>query len=281
VESDFNRRLLFSGAINSGMSGGPAVNANGEVYGINVAKNRSGELVSYVVSAEFARALLARFTALPPSARQTPDFLPVMTEQLKQHQDRLQQALFAKPLFTRMLGRYQVPAEVPPLLKCWANTTKNDNKLRYVEDQVQCRVDAGIFIDERLYTGTVQMQHLLVSSDELNRLQFQSLINQRYRPAQLGMIRQHLTADRCVEEFIEHNGLQWRATVCAQAMKKFPGLYDFGVSAISLDANNLTDKGMRQALFTAMHLDGVTWDSGMQSVKRYLDALGAAKGVAK
>jgi serine protease Do len=273
VDGDFNQRLLFSGAINSGMSGGPALNGRGEVYGINVAKNRNGELVSYVVPVQFARALLDKHGAL---GKGQDDFLPAMTEQLKVHQQRLSTALFAKPLTTRVLGRYRVPSEAPPLLRCWANTSRADSKLQHAEDQVSCRVDASVYIDERLQTGTVQIAHRLVSSKELGRVQFQALVAQRHSPAQLGMIRQHLTPDRCKDEFVQNNGLVVRATFCTQALKKFPGLYDFGLSLTTLDAAQPDAQGMRQSLQSSIHMDGMSWETGMTMARRYLESVSSA-----
>jgi serine protease Do len=55
----FSDQIMFTGPVNSGMSGGPNVNVNGEVAGVNVAHRRDGELVSFLVPARYAQALLA------------------------------------------------------------------------------------------------------------------------------------------------------------------------------------------------------------------------------
>src|SRR5690349_14669421 len=60
VEKSYNARVHFTGAINPGMSGGPAVTAAGKVAGINVAKRLDGELVSFLVPASKASALFER-----------------------------------------------------------------------------------------------------------------------------------------------------------------------------------------------------------------------------
>ncbi len=60
VERSYNERVHFTGAINPGMSGGPAVTEGGKVAGINVAKRLDGELVSFLVPASKAAALLDR-----------------------------------------------------------------------------------------------------------------------------------------------------------------------------------------------------------------------------
>jgi len=70
VERSYNERVQFTGAINPGMSGGPAVTDSGKVVGINVAKRLDGELVSFLVPGNKAVALLelAQECAIDPSA---------------------------------------------------------------------------------------------------------------------------------------------------------------------------------------------------------------------
>ena len=48
------------------MSGGPALDEEGHVVGINVARRVDGEQVSFLVPAEFATALLARGSDAAP-----------------------------------------------------------------------------------------------------------------------------------------------------------------------------------------------------------------------
>jgi serine protease Do len=60
VEHSYSERIHFTGALNPGMSGGPAVTPQGQVAGINVATRRGGQLVSFLVPARFAAALLKR-----------------------------------------------------------------------------------------------------------------------------------------------------------------------------------------------------------------------------
>jgi S1-C subfamily serine protease len=66
VERSYNERVHFTGAINPGMSGGPAVTGAGKVAGINVAKRLDGELVSFLVPASKASALFERAKTEPP-----------------------------------------------------------------------------------------------------------------------------------------------------------------------------------------------------------------------
>ena len=65
VEDAFDPRIHYSGAINAGMSGGPALNAAGRVIGINVSGYRFEQLVSFLVPAVHARALIERARSAP------------------------------------------------------------------------------------------------------------------------------------------------------------------------------------------------------------------------
>ena len=60
VERSFYPQIFFGGALSAGMSGGPALDDEGHVVGVNVARRVDGEQVSFLVPAEFATALLAR-----------------------------------------------------------------------------------------------------------------------------------------------------------------------------------------------------------------------------
>src|ERR1700761_8937545 len=66
VEHSYIDRIHFTGALNPGMSGGPAVTADGTIVGVNVATRRDGQLVSFMVPARFAEALLQRVRDLAP-----------------------------------------------------------------------------------------------------------------------------------------------------------------------------------------------------------------------
>src|SRR5580765_3549452 len=60
VKRSFYPQIFFGGALSGGMSGGPALDQEGQVIGINVARRVDGEQVSFLVPANFATALLAR-----------------------------------------------------------------------------------------------------------------------------------------------------------------------------------------------------------------------------
>ena len=60
VKRSFYPQIFFGGALSAGMSGGPALDQDGRVIGVNVARRVDGEQVSFLVPAASPRALLAR-----------------------------------------------------------------------------------------------------------------------------------------------------------------------------------------------------------------------------
>jgi S1-C subfamily serine protease len=54
VKRSFYPQIFFGGALSAGMSGGPALDQEGHVVGVNVARRVDGEQVSFLVPATFA-----------------------------------------------------------------------------------------------------------------------------------------------------------------------------------------------------------------------------------
>ncbi|MCI0345855.1 MAG: serine protease, partial [Chloroflexi bacterium] len=94
VEHALYPQIHFTGAINAGMSGGPAVAQDGRAFGVNVARLVGSQLVSFLVPGEFAAKLLDVAAAGAPPPR----FQDEVREQLLAHQATLMKRLLAAPL---------------------------------------------------------------------------------------------------------------------------------------------------------------------------------------
>ena len=90
VRRSFYPQIFFGGALSAGMSGGPALDEEGHVVGINVARRVDGEQVSFLVPASFAEALLARGKDAKPL--DGPAYA-IVDAQLLQHQADADRAL--------------------------------------------------------------------------------------------------------------------------------------------------------------------------------------------
>ncbi len=167
VETEFVRRIHYTGAINPGMSGGPAVTSDGKVFGVNVARRRDGQLVSYLVPSDRAVELLARARA---QDRTPTDFRKEVAAQLLAQQERLFRPLLVSPMPTTTMGRYTVPDARAPFVRCWGFPYDLPARL-YDRDTRMCAANSDLFVDEGLRTGQLQFTHERYETRELGALQ--------------------------------------------------------------------------------------------------------------
>lgn len=268
VEKSYNQRVHFTGAINPGMSGGPAVTQAGKVVGINVAKRLDGELVSFLVPAGKAAALLARVGKEPPldldHAREEID------RQLLVWQADFYHAIGEQGFRGSMLGPYTAPESAAPWFNCWARTNADQTpRPRAQLDSTSCSSQSSLFIAEDMDTGRAELSHAYVRSADLNPFQFASFVSQYYGSA--GMIRswskKRLTQPLCHEDFVEHGdggtGPVLRMVWCARAYRDFAGLYDVAVTIVTQDRE-------REALVSRLAMQGVSYDNALTLAQRFL-----------
>ena len=264
VEYTLNEQFHFTGAINAGMSGGPAVTTDGRVFGVNVANLRDGQLVSFLVPVKFARDLLAlapRETPEPQSLRGT------VERQLLARQENLVARIGAAPLPASTFGRYTVPDSLGPYMRCWGDSDL-DRTLPYEIATKQCDAQGTIFVSGSFDTGDLRYRHELVKSRKLGTIRFSSLYERSFNKPfpERGGTREDVTRFRCHEQFVTATGGTLRVATCFRAYKRLKGLYDRRLKAATLDR---TDEGL-QTWFT---VDGVSYDNGLKLAQRYLEAI--------
>jgi S1-C subfamily serine protease len=275
VEKSYNPRIHFTGAINPGMSGGPAVTAAGNVAGINVAKRLDGELVSFLVPAGKAAALLARAqTDAPLDLSHARD---EMDRQLLAWQADFYHALGEQGFRSAALGPYQAPESAAPWFNCWARTNADQTpKPRAQLDSTSCSSQSSLFIAEDIETGRAELSHAYVRSVDLNPFQFAAFVSQYYGAA--GMIRswsrKRLTQPECHEDFVEHGegpaGPVLRTVWCARAYRDFAGIYDVAITTVTQDRE-------KEALVSRLSMQGVSYDNAVTLAQRFVGEIAWAK----
>jgi len=256
----FYPRIFFGGAINPGMSGGPVLDDAGRVVGINVAKRRDGEQLSFLVPAVFAQALLARGASAAPL---TEPAHAEVTRQLMLHQEQLTRRFLATPLKTHRHAGYSVPVSDDALGRCWARGRSPDFKVFDLE-RTDCAVDSFVYAGDS-NTGYIQLRYEAYNAPRFSPLRFSQLFGQGFANESF-QVRgtRRLTPAECSERFIERPGMAMRAVVCASAHRKLPGLYD--VSVLVASVNRPT-----QGVQGRMDARGVSFANGLSLVARYLD----------
>ncbi len=266
VDKSYVERVHFSGALNPGMSGGPALTADQQVAGVNVAKLLGGELVSFLVPARYAAALLARAGDQPP--------IPLagvreeIAAQLGAWQTRFFADLASQEWSTAGFGDYRVIEPQAEWFSCWASTNADDRpRPRVLERASQCVSNSELFISGELSTGMLQISHSHLRSRELNAAQFASFLTQRFNVGANRSTREN-TSTRCVDDFVRAapGAPELKTVWCAHAYKDFPGLYDVELLALSRDA---TDR----ALLSRLVIRGASYDNALAEGRRFLEGI--------
>jgi hypothetical protein len=265
VENTLTERYHFTGAINEGMSGGPAVTPEGRVYGVNVAKMRDNNLVSFLVPARFVRALLARAPAAAPDAEA---LRASVARQVLERQDGLLAAILGRPLPASPMGRYTVPDSLGSYMRCWGDTTTERSK-PYLSTYKVCDAQASLFLSDELDTGGLAFGHVLVSGTKLDPLRFATLLERTFAsvPSSAGMgSKEDLTPMRCRERFVNPASGTVRAAVCLRAYRRLEGLYDLRVKLATLDRP-------REGLVSWLAADGLSFDNALKLAQRYIESV--------
>lgn len=264
TEFTLTEQFNFTGAINAGMSGGPAVTLDGRVFGVNVANLRDGQLLSFLVPVRFVQDLLAHAPRVAPEPR---TLRATVERQLLDRQDDLFTRIAAQPMPVAPFGRYSVPDSLGTFMRCWGESEPDRTK-PYEQAFKTCDAQGSIYIDGEFDTGGVRFRHELLKSKTLGWLRFSSLVERSFgRDVPEGeATREDVTAFRCHERFVTNDSGTMRAVFCARAYKRLKGLYDVRLKLATLDST-------REGLLSWLALDGVSLERGLGFTKRYLEAV--------
>ncbi|MBL6750132.1 MAG: trypsin-like peptidase domain-containing protein [Nevskia sp.] len=268
VERSYEPRVHFTGAINPGMSGGPAVTAEGKVVGINVSKRLGGELVSFLVPARFAAALVERARNSQPLG--PADAKAEIGRQLLAREQALYEAVERDGFRAVDVGPYRAPETVSDWFSCWSNTNSDAQpKPRALNDTTACSADTSVFVAEQMQTGRIELRHSYLRSAQLNAFQFASFLSHNYSPqaAISPWGRRNTTTPRCNEDFVHipgtRDGPTLHAAWCARAYRDYAGLYDVVITAVTADRS-------RESLMVQLSMQGVPYDTALSLGKRLL-----------
>lgn len=268
VADSFTERLHYAGAINAGMSGGPTLDVNGTVIGINVAAYRSRQSVGFLVPARHALSLLSRGRQEPPG-----NFKAEITRQLHLHaQTLLAQIPAAFP--QQSVGNITLPGKPSALFDCVASgNPAGDQPVRY--QTRQCSAQAGIYIDSRLITGEVRFEHNIYESLALDPIRFSNYLEARTVTSARDSFDnwapgKEFGPTACEQRVVRNQGIDLVASICARSYKRFSDLYDLSLTLV-------TSHDPLRGLTSKLSLTGVPFDPALAVIERYLKAISPAK----
>ena len=260
VKRSFYPQIFFGGALSGGMSGGPALDQEGHVIGVNVARRVDGEQVSFLVPAAEAQALLQRGRDAAPI---TQAVHAEIERQLLAHQNTLVNRFIALPWRAAGHPRYRVPVPQESFMRCWGSGASAATRGLLFE-RSDCTMDSAVFIDERLRTGFISVRHETYDGSRIGLLRFQQRYSDSFGNENVGGNDSHRVAARCTEMTVDRGGLPLRAVICLQAYKKLPALFDLSVLTASLDGSDVGMQGRLDAT-------GLSFDNAQRLTRHYLE----------
>ncbi len=269
VERSFHETLFFGGSLSPGMSGGPALDDQGRLIGVNVATRRDGEQVSFLVPAKWVRSLIERGRQAKPL---TEPAWAEISRQLLGHEAELTRRFTALPWRDAGHAKYRVPVPQEVFMRCWGRGTPQNTKGLQFE-RSDCGMDQ-VFVSGTMRTGFLTVRHEAYDGAKIGALRFADRYSDSFRNEFMGRDDPQRTAPRCTERQIDaplptdaapgSATLPLKAVVCLRAYKKLDGLFDMAVLVATLDGATVGVQGRLDAY-------GVSAGSAQRLARHYLD----------
>lgn len=264
VENSIEQRIHYTGAINGGMSGGPALDRRGRVYGVNVSLVTGGQLVGFVVPAKHIPALLARAKTPLEQSQSAQQLRQRVTAQVLAYEAEVLEAQPETNGKQRVRG-YSLPTQISRHVEC-STIDERSPHVRMRVETVSCWMPSRILAQPGVYVAGLSVQHRILKSAGLHPLQFERQVNRLAASPRRAGAPAHVAPFACRNALVSLDGFDARISTCVRQYRLFAGLYDFDVTVVGIDDSS-------EALVSRLTLVGVGFDTGRRIMERYLGAL--------
>ena len=259
----FNQRIHFTGSVNPGMSGGPVVNNETKVVGINVAT--SGNQIGFLVPHEkLANLYKAYKLSVPESIDKQ------MADQLSQNQQKLFSTILTAEWKIKTLGNGVIPAIDVPFIRCWGESNADKTDALFLAAVANCSLDENTYISSRFFTSNLEMEFQYMQAKELSDTKFYHLYEKRIRRAGPGNKagKDNVSEYQCHHDTVtpDNNAIENKTIFCTRSYKDFPKLFDVLYLAASIDKNN-------QALVSHFTIAGVEQTTALAFTRKFMESV--------
>ena len=249
-------RILFSGSLNPGMSGGPTFDENGVVVGVNVSTARND--ISFIVPTRY----LERFDTTQNTDPET--LLNEISRQIRDYQVAYLNAILNANWPTTAIRDVKVPGAVSATIRCWDASAKSKPENLYRTYSISCKNENDIFLTKKIDVGKILYEYTWIESSELEPLRFNRLyraLNNSQFGSRAG--KDDVTRFDCHTQFVDVSGSTLKATLCKRDYKLYPGLSDVLFTAALVGA---VDTGF---IFN-LDLSGTDFTAANSLIERFL-----------
>ena len=255
-------RILFSGSLNPGMSGGPTFNENGQAIGINVATARNN--ISFIVPSRFLNDLIE--SSLSHDGGTTSDLKVEVAKQLLAYEKGYIKDLLDESWQTIDLRQLTVPGKISPTVRCWDNSAKLNTKALFERYQIRCANKNHVYLDDaNKFVGNLIYEYYWLESEQLDTVRFHNLYEKLNKDQIENKLSQEEVSNfNCGTWFIEVSGEEFKANLCRREYVEYVGLSDVLFTAA------LTGRD-KQGFFITFIMTGTDFSATLALVKKFLE----------
>ncbi len=255
--------LHFTAAINSGMSGGPALDTKGGVFGINVSRRTDGNLISFLVSADKLSTLMAKARTANP----TPETLLSEARQgMIDGQEKVTTDIIKSPAKMQKVGPFTIPIESGSASNCGGISSKEE-EYGYSLEWSFCGANLSITAGGKHTVGVMWSEYRVVKNLGLDDFRFAVRLSAHYA------VEKDDEGDRkivdrysCKTSLVKLKGNTARITLCKRPYKILDGLQDAHLRLVTVDSSEF-------GLVGDLKLRGFTESNVKRLVRWYLEAI--------
>lgn len=256
-----DKNILFSGNLNSGMSGGPALNEEGAVVGVNVAT--AGNAVSFLVATKYLNMLLEKIKVhqFEPGK----NLHESIVEQLKASSSEMLNRLQTNPWMLVSVGNFQVPSRIDKSINCWDGSDSDEERGLVTVISVNCSNEREIYLDEKLSVGNVQYQYTWYEGEKMISPRFYRMYEvQNSDEASNNATKENVTDFKCETNFVQIAKQSFKMSVCRRDYLRYSGLSDVLVTGAMVSQK-------QQGFLFELFVTGVDFKESMQLVKQVFE----------
>lgn len=261
MKNSDDNNILFSGSLNPGMSGGPTLNEQGEVIGVNVAT--SGNEISFLVPGQYLATMLERLKL--SGFEQDADLDERIAEQLRGNADKYIKRLTDAKWTTLPIGKLVVPGDIEGYVRCWDNSSKPDPDELMRVYYTRCTNDSNIYLDDGLEVGSLAYEYIWLTSDKMTPPRFyKGYQTQNSSVLESKAGKNDVTNFACHTDFTQVAGQEFKMTICRRDYLNYKGLSDMMVTGAMVGYP-------QQGMLFNMDMTGIDFASGVQLAKRMME----------
>lgn len=237
-EDAYQELYHYSGPINSGMSGGPAVDTAGRLVGVNVSVHRDAQSVSSLVPASKVAALLARAGKTPPTKAQS-DWKAEIGQQLRMNGEQVLQDLLKKPMPVRQFDSYTSADWEDLGFSCRGTTKQETGKYKHDLDGRYCSTDSEVYLEDDSYFSTVAIATGIRTNKGMNAMRFSKLREENFKPRgdTSDYDSDFKTGFECKDRLVRLSNVRAKTVMCIRRDHRFEDLYDISFVMHTVDSD--------------------------------------------